>query len=229
MKTIGSVCAAALSTAWYISPAASADICAALLAQGIRDTSSQQITEARFNELKANVCNSNYDSYSKAASQAMTGGFDLPGIFGISFGSANANQEYSTKWSNFCSSNYGRAMTNSEIKSYFSTANRAVLNSFDNCVNITSERFVRYVEPQSDGRTFAIVFNNRRQGNPAFQIVKISLTNSTTGQTMNLKESCDFDQDLPWSTAPLNAISTVCRKDSNSKCLNLNRIGCIML
>ena len=84
------------------SPAFPADVCATLLAQGIRDTSSQQVSEARFNELRSNICNSSYDSYSKAASQALSGGFDVPGIFGISFGSANADTEYSTKWKNFC-------------------------------------------------------------------------------------------------------------------------------
>jgi hypothetical protein len=185
-----------LSAVSFTAPAIAADICAALLAQGIRDTSSQQVSEARFNELKSNVCNANYDSYSKAASQAMTGGFDLPGVFGISFGSANANSEYSTKWSNFCQSDYGRAMSNSEMKSYFSTADRAVLNSFDNCVNVTAERFIRYVEPQPDGRTFSIVFNNRREGNPAFTVIGVSLTNSTSGQVMDVLETCDVPPPL---------------------------------
>lgn len=190
----------------------SQEICAALLAQGIRDTSSNQISESRFNELKSNVCNSNYDSYSKAAQKAMNGGFDLPGIFGISFGSSNSNQEYGTKWSNFCKSDYSTAMSNTETKSYFSTANRAVLNSFDNCVNNTSERFIRYIEPQANGKTFAIIFNNRRQGVGSFEIVKISLTNATSGQVIKFKDACDFDHELPWKTGSLNAISIVCRK-----------------
>ncbi len=204
-------------------PAFSADICAVLLSQGIRDTSSQQITESRFNELKSNVCNSSYDSYSKAATQAASGGFDVPGIFGISFGSANAESEYSTKWRNFCQSDYGLAISNSELRTYFSTANRAVLNSFDNCVNVTSERFIRYVQPQPDGRTFSITFDNKRQGNSTFRVLAISLTNSTTAQTMNVLQSCDvpppFNHSFPWDTGVpamnTNAFSIVCRKNAN--------------
>ena len=126
--------------------------CTALLAQGIRDTSSQQITEARFNQIKSNVCNSNYDTFAKATSQAMNGGFDLPGVFGISAVSATANSDYSQKWSNFCQANYSLAMENSDLKTSVSTANQSVLHSFDNCVKVTSEQFVRYVEPQSDGK-----------------------------------------------------------------------------
>jgi hypothetical protein len=88
---------------------AQSSACTALLAQGIRDTSSLQITEYRFNQIKSNVCNSNYDTFAKASSQAMNGGFDLPGVFGISFGSANANSDYTQKWSNFCQSDYSKA------------------------------------------------------------------------------------------------------------------------
>jgi hypothetical protein len=204
-------------------PAFSADICAVLLSQGIRDTSSQQITESRFNELKSHVCNSSFDSYSKAATQAASGGFDVPGIFGISFGSANAESEYSTKWRNFCQSDYGLAISNSDLRTYFSTANRAVLNSFDNCVNVTSERFIRYVQPQSDGRTFSITFDNKRQGNSTFRVLAISLTNSTTSQTLNVLQSCDvpppFNRPFPWNTGVpamnTNAFSIVCRKNAN--------------
>ena len=207
------------------SPAVAADICAVLLAQGIRDTSSQQVTESRFNELKSNVCNSSYDSYSKAATQAASGGFDVPGIFGISFGSANAESEYSTRWGNFCQADYGLSISNSNLRTYFSTANRAVLNSFDNCVNVTSERFIRYVEPQPDGRTFAITFDNKRQGNPTFKVLAISLTNSTTGQVMNVLASCDvpppFNHQFPWDTGVpamnTNGFSIVCRKNPNDK------------
>ncbi len=202
-------------------PALSADICGALLAQGIRDTSSQQVSEARFNELKSNVCNSSYDSYSKAATQAASGGFDVPGLFGISFGSANANSEYSTKWTNFCQANYGLAISNSDLRTQFSTANRAVLNSFDNCVNVTSERFIRYVEPQSDGRTFSIKFENRRTGNSTFRVLAISLTNSTNNQVLNVLQACDvpppFNRSFPWDTSVpamnTNAFSIVCRKN----------------
>jgi hypothetical protein len=208
---------------FLVCPAFPADICAALLAQGIRDTSSQQVSEARFNELRSNICNSSYDSYSKAASQAMSGGFDVPGIFGISFGSANADMEYSTKWRNFCQADYGLAISNSELRTYFSTANRAVLNSFDNCVNVTSERFIRFVEAQPDGRTFSITFDNKRQGNATFRVLAISLTNSTTGQVMNILQSCDapppFNHSFPWDTGVsqmnTNAFSIVCRKNPN--------------
>jgi hypothetical protein len=203
------------------SSALAADICAALLAQGIRDTSSQQVTEARFNELKSNVCNTNYDTYAKAASQAASGGFDLPGVFGISFGSSSASAEYETKWSRFCQSDYGRAISNSELKTYFSTANRAVLNSFDSCVNLASERFVRYVEPQPDGRTYSMTFENHRVGNSTFRVLAISLTNSTMGTTMNVLEHCDvpppFKRDFPWDTGVpqlnTNAFSITCRKE----------------
>ena len=204
-------------------PAFSADICAVLLSQGIRDTSSQQITESRFNELKSHVCNSSFDSYSKAATQAASGGFDVPGIFGISFGSANAESEYSTKWRNFCQSDYGLAISNSDLRTHFSTANRAVLNSFDNCVNVTSERFIRYVQPLSDGATFSITFDNKRQGNSTFRVLGISLTNSSTSQTMNVLQSCDvptpFKHPFPWDTGVpemnTNAFSIVCRKNAN--------------
>jgi hypothetical protein len=205
------------------SPAVATDVCAALLAQGIRDTSSTQVTESRFNELKANVCNSSYDSYSKAASQAASGGFDVPGIFGISFGSANANTEYSTKWTNFCQADYNLAISNSELRTYFSTANRAVLTSFDNCVNVTSERFIRFVEPQADGNTFSITFDNKRQGNATFKVIGISLTDSTTKTVMNVLDSCDvpppFKRAFPWDTGVsqmnTNAFSIVCRRSSD--------------
>jgi hypothetical protein len=204
----------------FVKPAFPADICSALLAQGIRDTSSQQVSESRFNELRSNICNSSYDSYSKAASQAMSGGFDVPGIFGISFGSANADTEYSTKWKNFCQADYNLAISNSELRTYFSTANRSVLNSFDNCVNVTSERFIRFVEPQADGKTFSITFDNKRQGNATFKVLGISLTDSTTGQVMDVQQSCDvpppFKHSFPWDTGipqmNTNAFSIVCRK-----------------
>ena len=88
-----SLISVAMLAPFLTNPALGTDICVALLAQGIRDTSSQQVTESRFNELRSNVCNSSYDSYSKAAQQAASGGLDVPGIFGISFGSANATTE----------------------------------------------------------------------------------------------------------------------------------------
>ena len=204
-------------------PANASDICAELLAQGIRDTSSQQVTEARFNELRSNICNASYDSYSKAAQQAASGGFDVPGIFGISFGSANADTEYSTKWTNFCQADYNLAIANSELRTYFTTANRSVLNSFDNCVNVTSERFIRYVEPQPDGLTFSITFDNKRQGNATFKVLGISLTDSTAAQVMDVRHSCDvpppFNHSFPWDTGVAemntNAFSIVCRKTAN--------------
>lgn len=219
----------ALVSVLFTFPAYSADVCTALLAQGIRDTSSTQVTEARFNELKSNVCNSNYDSYSKSAAQALTGGFDMPGVFGISFGSATANSEYSTKWTNFYQASYALAISNVELKTYFSTANRAVLNSFDNCVNATTERFIRYVEPQADGGTYSVTFNNRRQGDATFQVIGVSLTNSSSGQVIKVLEACDvpepFKHDFPWNTGGtwngtplhLNAFSIVCRRNANDR------------
>jgi hypothetical protein len=161
---------------------AQSSACTALLAQGIRDTSSLQITEYRFNQIKSNVCNSNYDTFAKASSQAMNGGFDLPGVFGISFGSANANSDYTQKWSNFCQSDYSKAISNAELRSFVSTANQSVLHSFDNCVNTTAERFIRYVEPQPDGKTFAMVFKNKREGMASFVINNVNLTDATDGE-----------------------------------------------
>jgi hypothetical protein len=194
---------------------AQSSACTALLAQGIRDTSSTQITESRFNEIKSNVCNSNYDTYSKASSQAMNGGFDLPGVFGISAGSQSANSDYALKWSNFCQANYSRAMANADLRSFVSTANQSVLHSFDNCVNVTSEQFVRYVEPQPDGKTFSIVFKNKREGTTSFVISKISLTDATAGTLLSVKDNCDFSDALPFDTKPLNAFSIVCRKKAD--------------
>lgn len=77
------------------------DICAALLNQGIRDVQSANISESRFNEVRSQVCNANYDSYSKAQSQSASGAIDVPGYFGVSASDANAAAEYSTKWSTF--------------------------------------------------------------------------------------------------------------------------------
>lgn len=222
MRFVKSLIAVALAP-FLANPAFAGDICAVLLAQGIRDTSSQQVTEARFNELRSNVCNTNYETYSKAAQQAASGGLDVPGILGISAGSANASTEYSAKYANFCQADYNLATSNSELRTYFTTANRAVLNSFDNCVNVTSERFIRYVEPQADGNTFSITFNNRRQGNATFKVVGISLTDSTAGHVMDVLKSCDvpppFNHPFPWDTGVpqvnTNAFSIVCRKSAD--------------
>src|SRR5207237_1167800 len=116
-----------------------------------------------------------YDSYSKARSMAAGGGFDIIGVFGISGSAATADAEYSTKWTSFCQSNYGLAISNGELKSYFSVANRHLLDSFDRCVEkeINSEKFIRYVETQADGRTFNIIFKDRRRGNDRFKIISL--------------------------------------------------------
>jgi hypothetical protein len=141
----------------------------------------------------------------------MSGGFDLPGLFGISAGSATSNSDYGVKWSNFCQANYATAMSNSDLSTYFSTANQSVLHSFDNCVNVTSEQFIRYVQPQEDGKTFAIVFDNKSGGDASFTIESITLTISGGG-SMRVQDDCDFRHPFPWGTRPLHSISIVCRK-----------------
>ena len=197
--------ATALATA-LATPAFSADIWAMHLAWGIRHTSSQRVTEAGFSELTANICNASYDRYSKAASQATSEGSDVLSVFAVNLGSANANTEYYTKWTNFCRADYSLAISNSDLKTYYTTANRAVLNSFDNCVNVTSERFVRCVEPQPVGRTFPIRFDNKRQANATFKVLRISPTDSTV---MDSPAVCMAELGVPtlWGSASEARIS----------------------
>jgi hypothetical protein len=59
-------------------------------ATGIRDEQSTNITESRFSEIHAQVCNANFDSYSKAHNQSESGGLNVIGYFGISESAANA-------------------------------------------------------------------------------------------------------------------------------------------
>lgn len=197
----------------FISPAYAnqSDLCESLLAQGVRDTSNQHITASRFGEIRSRVCSQDYESYGKATAQAMSGGFDLPGLFGISAADSTANSEYSTKWSSFCNANYSELSTNSQIDSYFSTANQAFLHSFDLCISKNSENFIRYVQPEPDGKTFSIVFQDRRFGISNFTINNITLTVNGV-KTVPVQQVCDFSEKFPYNTKSLNYFSIVCRK-----------------
>lgn len=72
------------------------------------------------------------------------------------------------------------------------------------------------MEPQPDGKTFAMVFKNKREGMASFVINNVNLTDATDGATLSVKDSCDFQQNFPFDTQPLNAFSIVCRKKAQN-------------
>jgi hypothetical protein len=197
-------------TAW--GEAAIADTCSEMLKYGVRDVQTTNLTESRFNEVRQSVCTSSYDSYSKATSSAQSGGFDVVGYFGISGSNSNAANEYATKWSNFCQADYGKAISDTDLRTYSSTINLGLLQYFDRCVSITAEQFIRYVQPSQDGKTFSIVFNNRRSGVAGFQIDQLTLKDTTTGGTLDPTKDCDLPSTLPYNTHGYNALNIVCSK-----------------
>jgi hypothetical protein len=191
------------------------DICSSLLSNGIRDATSTDITESRFSVVKGQVCNQAYDSYAKASSQAAGGGFDLVGVFGINGSTANAESVYSTKWQSFCKASYAEASSNYELKTFSSTINQRILASFDRCVELTSERFIRYVEPSADGRTFVLKFFNKRAGDPSFKLEQLTLLDTTTGKQLDPRQGkdCDLQGSVPYDTKPYNVLTILCQKD----------------
>lgn len=187
-------------------------VCESLLAQGIRDTTTTNITEARFADVRSNVCNSNYSNYGKASSSAASGGFDLIGVFGINAGGATASSEYDTKWSQLCSASYNKATSDTNIATYVNTINANILKSFDNCVNVTAERFIRYVQPAPDGKTFNIIFRNKLSGLTGFKIAQLTIRNTSTGKDLDPTKDCDLRSPIPFDTLGFNTWSIVCQK-----------------
>jgi len=104
---------AACATVFFIGSgslrAAPSEFCSSLLAQGVRDTASTNLTEARFFEIKSNVCNQNYDSLQKANSQAASGGIDVPGYLGVTGADNTAASEYSQRYAAMCKSDFSTA------------------------------------------------------------------------------------------------------------------------
>jgi hypothetical protein len=194
---------------------AQASVCESLLRQGIRDTSTTHITKSRFVDIRSHVCNSNYDSYAKASSAALSGGFDIPGLFGINAGSANAANEYSTKWSAFCNATYTVSRYDDKNSLYLETLNATIQHSFDNCIEKTTERFIRYVEPSQDGKTFTIIFRNTFAGVGGFKIIQLTLRDTDTGKNLDLANDCDLHDALPFDTKGNNSWNIVCQKSEH--------------
>ncbi len=193
---------------------AGGDICEALLDQGIRDVQSSNISESRFNEIKASVCTADYDSYSKAQSESASGGFDIPGYFGISASDANANTEYSTKWSTFCGADYSKATSDSQIRTFVSTINQGILGAFNHCVDVNSERFIRYVQPDPAGSQFTIVFQNRGGGVGGFRVDQLTILDATTNRKLDPTKDCDLPSPIPYDTNGYTALNILCTKSA---------------
>jgi hypothetical protein len=188
-------------------------ICSELLREGIRDTEQTQVSESRFSEIQAQVCSSSYDSYDKAVAQSAAGNLDVIGIFGLSAGGSNNSQEYSEKRRAFCSSDYSKTTSDSQLRTTFLRANATLLHSFDHCVSVTSQEFIRYVEPQSSGRTFSVVFEDHRTVGP-FQLQELSLIDvKDPRKRLDLAKDCSFRHRLPYPTdANQRSLAIVCVK-----------------
>lgn len=186
-------------------------ICAALLKQGIRDTEVVNISESRFLENQSQICTTNYENYSKAKSAAESGGLDVPGYFGISAAAANAEAEYSTKYTNYCQASYAKAVSDDQLHTFMNRANLGVLHSFDHCVDVQAQTFVRYVEPLANGKTFKVVFKNRLEGDGKFIVSKLTIRDTATNSDLKLNRDCDFTDALPYKSE-LNALTITCTK-----------------
>jgi hypothetical protein len=182
--------AVALATISICSPAASQEICAQLLQQGVRDVSTTDTTEARFALLKAAICTTQYDTLDKARSASGSGGLDVVGVFGVSGSGSDASSEYSSRYNNYCSSNYSNASSDSTLRTYTATANQKLLDSFDKCVANTSERFIRYVEPQPDGRSFNVVFLNKTGAASGFTVSALTILDTTESNFLAPEDAC---------------------------------------
>lgn len=188
------------------------DLCVSILNQGIRDTQTVDVSEHRFNELRSEVCKSNYDTFSKASSASASGGLDVPGIVGVSGSEEHADQVYSERRNNFCSADYAKATLDTNLRTYLSSANQAMLNVLDNCVKLTSEQFVRYVEPTPDGHIFIINFINKSEGRAGFTLSKLTLLDEITDQVLDPTKDCDLDSAIPYEVKEENALRITCRK-----------------
>ncbi|RVH92234.1 hypothetical protein CN074_28855 [Sinorhizobium medicae] len=180
----------ALAAISICSPAASQEICAQLLQQGVRDVSTTDTTEARFALLKASMCTTQYDTLDKARSASASGGLDVVGVFGISGSGSDASSEYSSRYNDYCSSNYSNASSDSTLRTYTATANQKLLDSFDKCVANTSERFIRYVEPQPDGRSFNVVFLNKIGAASGFTVSALTILDTTESNFLAAEDVC---------------------------------------
>jgi hypothetical protein len=203
-------------TTFYLTANAQVSICDSLIRKGIRDIHATSVTESRFIDIRVNVCNSNYDTYAKASSAAASGGFDLVGVFGINAASANATNDYATKWSQLCKADYNVSKSDSNIVTYIETINANMLRSFDNCINATVERFIRYVEPSQDGKTFNIIFKDKRGGlTLGFKITQLTLRDTDTGKNLDPAHDCNLEKPLPFDTGGYNSWNIICQKPAD--------------
>ncbi|CAJ5252584.1 Uncharacterised protein [Burkholderia pseudomallei] len=194
--------------------------CKAVLDQGLFDQDSLTFNTASFILNRNTICKSDYSKFDEAHALAASGGFDIPGVFGISGSDAEASQRYEETWHNYCQAQYDEVQNNSSLRSIAQHASAAILGSFDHCIDVLGERTVRYIKPTDAGSGFTIFIEKHVNGYQEIQIEGIDMLDNETGQPLPISGCYRNNEPLSISLLPLksngsNQLSVLCAKPKN--------------
>lgn len=152
-------------TPTYAQPNPTAEVCNAVLQQGITDNYDLYSNQRLFNNYQDRLCNIEYDSYESFRQKSSSIGLDIPikkVVLGFDFDQASGSEQFRERYSQFCSSNYATYDRRAEFDASISRVNANLVRGWERCVQHMSDRardregVVIAATPQPDYRQFTI-------------------------------------------------------------------------
>lgn len=170
------------------------EVCNAVLSSGIRDNFQVLTESSQFNLLQGAVCSSSYDSYSSYRQGSTDIGVSVPlldGLLGLSGSHENKSSNFSTKYSNFCSSNYQNYSNKALFSSNSSQVNASLINGWNQCMSTVGNSILEQqgvlvgVSPFEELDGFTARVRVRSTGSGAVKIEGISPVGRVRCSTSN--------------------------------------------
>jgi hypothetical protein len=151
-------------------------MCDAILSYGVFDTNDSYSTRDRYRLTQAAVCSSSFDSLQKAQSAKGSLGLDIFEVLGLNAAGSYNEQTYHTAWSTFCAQSYDENSANDVVINHVKQASSVIASAWTACIQAVQNGFVYYVTPSVDRLRFAVILQNKGDGDTHFHVNKITFT-----------------------------------------------------
>lgn len=127
----------------------SSEICKPMLASGLRDVNNTLSSAKKLQRIQDIVCQSKYSTHSSADEVDISGSFNFFNVLEGSPDDSVTAENYSEKWTEFCSLSSSDVVSDNYLNSHVSTINTELAASFTDCVDkvVNGGGLQAWVEP----------------------------------------------------------------------------------
>lgn len=175
------------------------DVCKAILAYGIHDTSESFSDKQHYQLVKTAICKSEIDTYDKAIKASKNGGVDIIDVLSLSGSGAIDSRNFAEKKRGFCESNYSEASGSLGSVTRIRKASSVIANAFSDCIK-SMQGFFGYVTQHEDKEAFSVQLFNKTGGDQTFYLEELS------GSPVDI--ACNNDEHLASKDKPIKIVGS---------------------